>query len=119
MLFADATPDGYHRTFVALDPTIYHNYGFSMIGGQVSYTIDGVHYDGTAVASGSRILVIGDGSGSSPNGSGSMRIARVSIDNDIAALPAVPEPASWAMMAGGFGLLGAALRRRARTPAIA
>ena len=25
---------------------------------------------------------------------------------------AVPEPASWAMMVGGFGLLGAALRRR-------
>jgi hypothetical protein len=27
---------------------------------------------------------------------------------------AVPEPASWAMMLGGFGLLGAATRRRAR-----
>jgi hypothetical protein len=28
---------------------------------------------------------------------------------------AVPEPATWAMMLGGFGLLGAASRRRART----
>lgn len=28
---------------------------------------------------------------------------------------AVPEPASWAMMVGGFGLLGATMRRRART----
>ena len=28
--------------------------------------------------------------------------------------PAVPEPASWAMMVGGFGLVGAALRRRQR-----
>lgn len=28
---------------------------------------------------------------------------------------AVPEPATWAMMLGGFGLLGAATRRRART----
>jgi hypothetical protein len=27
---------------------------------------------------------------------------------------AVPEPATWAMMLGGFGLLGAATRRRAR-----
>jgi hypothetical protein len=26
--------------------------------------------------------------------------------------PSVPEPASWAMMVGGFGLLGAAIRRR-------
>lgn len=29
-------------------------------------------------------------------------------------LAAVPEPASWAMMIGGFGLLGAAARRRTR-----
>jgi hypothetical protein len=28
--------------------------------------------------------------------------------------PAVPEPATWAMMIGGFGLLGAAARRRTR-----
>jgi hypothetical protein len=28
--------------------------------------------------------------------------------------PAVPEPASWAMMIAGFGLAGAALRRRAK-----
>jgi len=27
-------------------------------------------------------------------------------------VPAVPEPASWAMMIGGFGLIGAAMRRR-------
>jgi hypothetical protein len=25
---------------------------------------------------------------------------------------AVPEPASWAMMIGGFGMVGAAMRRR-------
>ena len=29
--------------------------------------------------------------------------------------PAVPEPATWAMMLGGFGVLGAAMRRRRRT----
>lgn len=29
-------------------------------------------------------------------------------------LPAVPEPASWALMIGGLGLAGTALRRRAR-----
>lgn len=28
---------------------------------------------------------------------------------------AVPEPASWAMMVGGFGLAGLAMRRRQRT----
>ena len=31
-------------------------------------------------------------------------------------IAAVPEPASWAMMIGGFALLGGALRRRRRTP---
>lgn len=30
-------------------------------------------------------------------------------------LAAIPEPASWALMIGGFGLAGTALRRRART----
>lgn len=30
-------------------------------------------------------------------------------------MPAVPEPASWALMIGGFGLAGAAMRRRERT----
>ena len=35
---------------------------------------------------------------------------RGSVGN--ASLTAVPEPASWAMMVGGFGLAGAAMRRR-------
>ena len=33
--------------------------------------------------------------------------------------PAVPEPATWAMMIGGFGLAGAALRRRRAAAALA
>lgn len=33
--------------------------------------------------------------------------------------PAIPEPASWALMTLGFGLTGLALRRRGRAPAIA
>ena len=31
------------------------------------------------------------------------------------AAPAVPEPASWAMMIGGFAIAGAAMRRKAMT----
>jgi hypothetical protein len=32
--------------------------------------------------------------------------------------PGVPEPASWALMFGGFGLVGAAMRRRQRTVSV-
>ncbi len=38
--------------------------------------------------------------------------AQLGVDN-IRAIAAVPEPATWALMIGGFGLTGAALRRRA------
>ena len=34
------------------------------------------------------------------------------IDIQAAVLPGVPEPATWAMMLAGFGLMGASLRRR-------
>lgn len=34
-------------------------------------------------------------------------------------LSGVPEPSSWALMIGGFGLTGAAMRRRARKSALA
>ena len=41
------------------------------------------------------------------------------IDNVSLAVGAVPEPASWAMMIAGFGLLGSAVRRRRTGLAIA
>jgi len=48
-----------------------------------------------------------------------LRITGMSGDNasysgtiNVGRLAAVPEPASWAMMVGGFALIGAALRRR-------
>jgi hypothetical protein len=37
----------------------------------------------------------------------------------VAGLAAVPEPASWAMMIGGFGLIGAMARRRKSVPSFA
>jgi hypothetical protein len=38
-------------------------------------------------------------------------LARGEVTPDI---PAFPEPASWGMMVGGFGLVGAAMRSRRR-----
>ncbi len=45
------------------------------------------------------------------NDPGIFRLDAVSV-NLISGAGAVPEPAAWAMMIGGFGLAGAALRRR-------
>ena len=105
--------------FVSLDPSLTHTYEFLLKGGAVSYRIDGTAYTGLAqeVSLGAPLLVIGDGSGSSPSGVGSMKISGVQFDNaysanQLSSIAAVPEPATWAMMLGGFGLAGASLRRR-------
>ncbi len=68
---------------------------------------------------GAQLWVIGDGSGTTPTGQGTMVLSAISLDNaptESLLTSNVPEPASWATMAGGFGLLGAALRRRRRRP---
>jgi hypothetical protein len=48
------------------------------------------------------------------NGSGVGDIRQVRVGGFAGSAPAVPEPATWAMMLGGFGLLGAAMRRKSR-----
>jgi hypothetical protein len=46
-------------------------------------------------------------------------VENVAIDNvSIGALANVPEPASWALLVAGFGLLGAAMRRRRVIPVV-
>lgn len=101
-------------TFVALNPSMPHTYEFLLKGGQLTYRIDGIAYTGlAAVSGGGPLLVIGDGSGPTPTGRGSMTIHGIAFDNaPNFALASVPEPGSWAMMIGGFGLAGAMLRRR-------
>jgi len=50
------------------------------------------------------------------NGGGGFELDNLTIGNVNGApggsTPAVPEPASWALMIGGFGMIGAAMRRR-------
>lgn len=46
------------------------------------------------------------------NGTGIQDVRQIRLDPTNAV--AVPEPAAWAMMVGGFGMLGAAARRRSR-----
>lgn len=61
--------------------------------------------------SGSTTITFLEGVGSNGgNGSNDPLIDGVSFD--VAASGAVPEPATWALMIGGFGLVGAGMRRR-------
>ena len=46
-------------------------------------------------------------------------LVRLNVTNAGNSLPAVPEPATWAMMLFGFGLIGTTLRRRSATRASA
>ena len=106
--------------FVALDTSQLHTYEFLLKGGLVSYRIDGSVYSGQALSVGysSSLLVIGDGSGSTGTGQGSMTISAVSFDtspSENILLP-TPEPATWATMLIGFGLVGRTLRIRQRLP---
>lgn len=113
--------------FVALDLTQSHTFEALLKNGQVSYRIDGHAYTGAAHAvSNSQLLVIGDGSGSTLTGVGSMYVHGASLDTapafdvlETTAVGAVPEPGTWALMIGGFGVAGAALRRRRALAAVA
>jgi len=118
LLFADDGGNAFLQ-FVALDTSVMHRYEFLLRDGLVSYRIDGQAYSGHAYAVGyfSPLLVIGDGSGSTGTGVGTMTIKHVRFDtapDEYVLLSAVPEPASWALMLVGFGALGAALRGRKR-----
>ncbi|OSZ72095.1 hypothetical protein CAP39_01615 [Sphingomonas sp. IBVSS1] len=106
-------------TFIPLDTTLFRTYEILVRNSDVIYRIDGQRYSGTALAAGgTTFLLVGDSSGSSPSGTGSMIISGVSFDRatSVLDLPStvsgVPEPASWAMLLAGFGLTGAISRRR-------
>lgn len=103
-------PEG--ESSMAWDPTEWHVYEFLLKDGVVTYRVDEsrVLYHGPAVASPvpTGFMVMGDGSGSTPTGTGSMLFDEVlymtSPDFEI-----VPEPAGVVML--GLGALGLAKRR--------
>jgi hypothetical protein len=74
--------------------------------GNVTGTGNWLQFSGNFVATGTsaKISIFNDNSQASGNDYGL----------DLISVTAVPEPASWAMMIGGFGLIGAAARRRSR-----
>jgi hypothetical protein len=88
------------------------NVDYRMIrtGASLKFTADGVTLFNGLVGPGalSDRVIIGDGT-KFANATGNYSALRFSSD--------VPEPASWAMLVAGFGLVGAAARRRQRTVA--
>jgi PEP-CTERM motif len=88
------------------DPGAYNLYEVSGGGGSFS-----LKFNGTTVFSGAaplnfpspQLLLLGDGSSTA---NANVFIRSYSFTTD------VPEPASWALMLAGFGLVGSAMRRR-------
>jgi hypothetical protein len=113
--------NAYNRMFVALDTTQEHTYELLVKDGVVSYRIDGAGYYGQAYNAniGAPLLVIGDSSGPSQSGVGSMTITSISFDNapsfaQFDNVTPVPEPGEWAMMGAGLLVAGTVARRRKR-----
>lgn len=104
-------------SFLALDLTQAHTFEWLLKSGQVSYRIDGnVVYSGLAyqVPLGAPLLIIGDGSGSTLTGLGSMTIQGIAWDNApvLSTLAPIPEPETYALMLAGLGLVGWVGRKR-------
>lgn len=109
-----ANPAVAENRFVALDMSERHSFEWLLKAGQVSYAVDGqLLYSGPALAtSGGSGLLIGDSSGSSYSGVGSMTVHGVRVDTAPAAMSLVPEPGiAWLWMAG-LGGLALPLKRR-------
>jgi len=94
----------------SIDTQAYHTYSFCLSNGQASYSIDGVPtYSGPALPTmGTQVLAIGDTSGNSISGYGSMILDQVTIET----VP-IPEPSTLALFGiGVFGLLTCVRRRK-------
>jgi hypothetical protein len=89
-------------------------------GGQLNHSVGGWQsfFSSNAFITG---VSFGAGSGFGANFVGyidNVRGTTVGGDTGIVNFEAVPEPATWAMMIGGFGLVGAAMRRRSSQKAV-
>lgn len=105
--------------FVTMDLSDdFHRFEILLKDGMVSYAIDGeLAFSGAAFLSTTQqLLVIGDGSGSTPTGLGSMQVERVHIDTapEITSLAAVPVPGALPLLGSALAFGGLWRRRRTR-----
>ena len=88
-------------------------------GGNVLFTVSGGDFseaDGNQLVAGTNMRVFFTADPGTPISALRFTSTGVAFEFDDFAASAVPEPASWALLIAGFGLVGTALRRR---PAIA
>lgn len=90
--------------------TIVSSYDLSGFRSLVDPTNAGGKFEGLTLDEAGNIYLVSD-DGDGPNQS---YLVKLTLNR-----AAVPEPASWAMMVGGFGMLGAAMRRRKATASFA
>ncbi len=89
------------------DPSVYNTYELTVVGGLQSFFVNGVSaFANQPIAGGGNPaqFFFGDGTG--------FANADANIRSLVITTPGVPEPASWALMISGFGLVGSAMRRR-------
>lgn len=105
-----------HMNFAIDDMTQTHTYEFLLKNGLVSYRIDGqTVFSGAAWTSSVTGMAVGDTSGSTPNGAGSMTISAIRLDTapvENVLVSTVPEPEGWALALAGVGGVCAWHRRR-------
>lgn len=97
-----------YMNFAIADMTQIHTYELLLKNGLVSYRIDGqAVFSGNAWASSSANMLVGDSSGSTPTGTGSMTISALRLDTapvENVLASTVPEPEGWALALAGMGV---------------
>jgi MYXO-CTERM domain-containing protein len=112
-------PDGITQSIFhpVADMTQFHTFTSYVLAGQVSYFFDNTYLGGGHAITGlTNMLLLGDGSGSTPTGTGSLYVDYLTVISAVGDTPpsSVPEPSTYTALAG-LAVLSLALGSRRRT----